>query len=494
MSEAMVPAEGGGPISFPKRLFGLDAPVDRRFYALTGFSLSAIKYGLDVGIVYATTGHFWTPLQYLSPLLTLREHTFSTTGPWVPITMLVLSLPFLWVGVSMTIRRVANAGLSPWLGLVYFVPFLNYLALLIFCILPSKQTTSPVTHEPDVYRENAPAPLAPVRVQSALQSALLGVAAGLGIAMTMTLLSVYALGAYGASLFLGTPFVMGVVSSFLYNRLVTRTAKSSALVGILSVVISGGVVLVSALEGLVCISMAAPLALGLGLVGALIGRQIALNQRSRGHLIQVAGVIGFLPLAAGAETLQPVAPLYEVISTIEIDAPPEAVWPNVVGFKDIDLAAPPALVYQLGVAYPIRARIVGEGVGAVRHCEFSTGAFVEPITRWDAPTRLSFDVASQPAPMHEWSPYRQIHPPHLDGYLRSKRGEFRLVPIDGGARTRLEGSTWYELDVAPRFYWTVWTDALIHGIHTRVLKHVKALSEQTAHASNDVSHDASSDR
>jgi hypothetical protein len=50
-----------------------------------------------------------------------------------------------------------------------------------------------------------------------------------------------------------------------------------------------------------------------------------------------------------------------------------------------DRAAPPGWLYAAGVAYPLRARIHGEGVGAVRHCEFTTGAFVEPITAWEPP-------------------------------------------------------------------------------------------------------------
>lgn len=73
--------------------------------------------------------------------------------------------------------------------------------------------------------------------------------------------------------------------------------------------------------------------------------------------------------------------------------------------------------------------------------------------------------------MHEWSPYRHVHPPHLDGYLRSKRGEFRLVPLPNG-RTRLEGRTWYELDLAPSGYFALWSHWAIHRIHARVLEHI----------------------
>ena len=71
----------------------------------------------------------------------------------------------------------------------------------------------------------------------------------------------------------------------------------------------------------------------------------------------------------------------------------------------------------------------------------------------------------------------EIHPAHLDGYLRSRRGEFRLVALPAGG-TRLEGSTWYTLDMQPDPYWRLWTDGLIGAIHHRVLRHVKRLSEE----------------
>lgn len=69
-----------------------------------------------------------------------------------------------------------------------------------------------------------------------------------------------------------------------------------------------------------------------------------------------------------------------------------------------------------------------------------------------------------------------LHPPHLDGYLRSNRSEFLLVALPGG-RTRLEGRTWYEFEMFPQSYWTLWSNLIIHRIHQRVLLHVKQLAE-----------------
>ena len=88
-------------------------------------------------------------------------------------------------------------------------------------------------------------------------------------------------------------------------------------------------------------------------------------------------------------------PLREVRTAVEIDAPAESVWSNVIGIAE--LPPPAEWVFRLGIAYPVRARIHGAGVGAVRTCEFSTGPFVEPITAWDPPRRLAFDVRSAAA-------------------------------------------------------------------------------------------------
>lgn len=187
----------------------------------------------------------------------------------------------------------------------------------------------------------------------------------------------------------------------------------------------------------------------------------------------VAPALILLPLGMLEARLLPAAE-FEVVSSLTIDAPPERVWPNVIGFAE--LPPPEHWLFATGIAYPLRAVIEGEGLGAVRRCEFSTGAFVEPITAWEPPNRLAFDVRSQPSPMEEWSFYRKVHPPHLEDSFRSLRGEFRLIRLADG-RTRLEGRTWYALDLAPVGYWRWLADRIVHRIHARVLAHVRTLSE-----------------
>ena len=126
-------------------------------------------------------------------------------------------------------------------------------------------------------------------------------------------------------------------------------------------------------------------------------------------------LIFFVPLTALVEK-DTTPEVTSVVSSIEIDAPPDVVWKHLIEFPPIP--EPDELLFKTGIAYPINARIEGTGVGAIRHCNFTTGSFVEPITIWDAPRLLRFDVEQQPAPMRELS-FWDIDAPHLHDYFVS---------------------------------------------------------------------------
>jgi hypothetical protein len=285
------------------------------------------------------------------------------------------------------------------------------------------------------------------------------------------------LGDYGWTLFVGIPFGMGFLSALIHSVRQPRSIGSCILTAMAALGLTGAGFFLFAMEGGICLFMAAPLALALGITGAIIGHftQRTLCRRTdSSHLFCVA--LFFAPLTMGLEKgLPPPLPLLVVESSVIVDAPPEKVWRNVVSFSE--LPPPNEIIFKLGVAYPIRAEIYGQGVGAVRHCNFSTGPFVEPIEIWDEPRLLKFSATQNPEPMQEWTPYHNVHPMHLDGYLRSCGGQFRLVPLAGN-RTLLEGTTWYYHHMWPADYWQLWSDYIIHTIHLRVLNHVKELSEK----------------
>jgi hypothetical protein len=269
---------------------------------------------------------------------------------------------------------------------------------------------------------------------------------------------------------------MGFLTAALHCYRAPRSLGACLGVAALSVSLLGAGFLVFAVEGIICLLMAAPLALVLASLGATLayGLQRVLWSGGSGDRLLCIALVWPALLALVEYHEPPTLPLLRVTSSIAIEASPEVVWRHVVSFAE--LPPPTEFIFRHGIAYPLRARIAGQGVGAIRRCEFSTGAFIEPIEVWDEPRLLKFSVRENPAPMEEWTPYRRVTPPHLHGFLCSQCGQFRLVARASGGTT-LEGTTWYHHHLWPAAYWQTWSDAIMHRIHTRVLRHVKALAE-----------------
>jgi hypothetical protein len=276
-------------------------------------------------------------------------------------------------------------------------------------------------------------------------------------------------GTYGLTLFVALPVAVGAFGTWVTRP---KSAATACAAGAAANLIASLAFLLTGSEGLICIAMAIPLALPLGALGGWL-LYVSTHRR-----VLASGTAMLLLLPAGMGTLAfdttAKPSVFQVHSSIEIAAPPERVWKNVISFSE--LPAPDEWYFKTGIAYPIRARIEGSGSGAVRYCEFSTGPFVEPIEMWDEPYLLRFTVAQNPAPMNEWSPYAHIVPRHLQGYFVSKQGQFSLTRLPNG-NTLLEGTTWYQHGLWPEAYWTIWSQAIIHRIHMRVLNHIKNLSE-----------------
>lgn len=292
------------------------------------------------------------------------------------------------------------------------------------------------------------------------------------ISKLLTLFGIYVVGDYGIALFILTPFFIGACPTILFGLKKKQITKREAWqIGILTLLVFTVGLMLFAIEGLICIVMAAPIAILFTWLGSLIG-YVIINKRINSSAIIILILFGVIPTTAFVEKdFKP--ELTSVVTTIEIRADLQAVWKNVVEFPELE--APNEFIFKTGIAYPINAKIEGAGVGAIRHCNFTTGSFVEPITVWNKPLLLKFDVLEQPAPMKEIS-FWDIDAPHLHDYFVSKKGQFKLTQLPNG-NTLLEGTTWYYHNIKPVFYWKSWSDYIIHKIHNRVLNHIKQNSE-----------------
>ncbi len=275
---------------------------------------------------------------------------------------------------------------------------------------------------------------------------------------------------YGFYVFVLLPVYLGFSVTMLYGRSTKARVFGNTFLVLLFMCLP---LIVFAVEGLICLIMAFPLAYFLALIGALLGMGTWNSGKNIGKFVPVIFLV-ISPFLLGFESSHKSAPtVHKVVSTVEINAPIEKVWQNVVAFPQIEDA--PEGILKLGFAYPINAKIEGRGAGAIRFCNFNTGAFVEPVTDWQEPNLLAFDVKEQPAPMTEMSFYENLHTAHLE-YIKSERGQFRLYDKDG--KTIVEGTTFYTHDIAPDFYWNLFSEEIIHRIHLRVLNHIKKVSEK----------------
>jgi hypothetical protein len=458
----------------------MDGTIDRWPYFILGSSLGLLKMVLDHLVATKVFGRSWTPFDYVVPGQSLFALDFADRLFFR--SMLLMALPFIACGVGLTIQRLRSAGLPLYAVVLFFAPMpMNLLAFLALSLVPARPLRDGVA---DVIDEEWRSPrfvkrtgaLAKAMPEDRMRSALMAILIPFPFALVVGALSFKVLQNYGWSVFVGIPFALPMISVILYGYHSPRRLSECLWLGMLWLLVACVACLVLAFEGIICLVMALPLAVPVVLLGSAIGYLIQTRHLGSSETTWLLLVLmAALPAMVGAESVaRPEAPRFAVHTSVEIEAPPEAVWGHVIRFDP--LPKPDDWVFRSGLAYPVRAVIEGEGVGAIRRCEFSTGPFIEPIEVWDQPRLLRFAVTSNPPPMREWNPFAEIHPPHLDGFLVARRGQFRLVPTADG-RTLLEGTTWYQHHLWPAAYWRLWSDAIIHRIHQRVLNHIKRSAE-----------------
>ncbi|MBL8722848.1 MAG: hypothetical protein JNK49_02320 [Planctomycetes bacterium] len=399
----------------------------------------------------------YQPWLYLDPVGWALRQPRPHAGLW----FLLWSLPFGWFGAVLVLRRLRSACWPPWLVVGFFVPWCNLVLFLLLAV-----AAAPVAMPPAASRapRRQPQPIA----LAVLVPALVALAS-IGICARGLLV-------YGGVLFVATPFVQGLLVSYW----AARRGLDALRVGLCSALVVAFGMLLVAWEGGVCIAMAAPIWLLLEGLGVMIGSALfseAHEVRQVRRLPPALWLLGLLAAAGFEAVVLPVGSTQVTTTEVVVQAPREVVWRHLVAFSD--LAPPEDWVFRAGIAYPVRASIDGTGPGAVRRCSFSTGDFVEPITVWDEPRLLRFSVAECPEPMREWNPFHDhVEAAHLHGYFVAEQGQFALHERSDG-RTVLAGTTWYRHGLWPEWYWALWSEALVHKIHRRVLLHIRDEAERS---------------
>jgi uncharacterized membrane protein YhaH (DUF805 family) len=399
-------------------------------------------------------------LFYVSPLHSLEKvHGASQL-------LLVLGFVYFvivaWALAALSFRRAANAGVSGWIAAWVIAPAIQIPVILLLCVAPPRAAIEPLPVE----RSAGPS-------GSAWAAAAQGVIASTALTLLFVATGALIFGVYGFGMFVASPFVIGAVTAYIANRKQDLGFGATVQIVLVATVIGGIALIAAALEGAVCIIMAAPIGFVAALLGALLGRAVALRGvHSPG---QTVGVIALVPLIFASEWLMPTTTRFDTQQTIEINAPPPAVWQAIVRMDMRD--EPVSLPYRLGLAYPLGGEVLGEGVHAMRRGEFSTGVALERVTEWIPERKLAFVVEKDVPAMHELSPYRHVHAPHVIGYFLTTLTSFDLIPLPNNG-TRLVERTSHELRLEPVLYWMPMARWAVDNNNARVLRYIQRVAEK----------------
>ena len=437
------------------RLLPLQGPIGIAQYAVLAPALLFFQH-LVVAVLFRFANQ---PLRadlafWLLPLRRLIE--LPVMNPWTSALTFAFCLVIAWALAVLSYRRAGQSTFGFVLAALSIVPGFQLVAVLSLVILPVRAIdTSP--------------PPAGVNLAHVLQ----GVLTGMAIIVLAVLLSAVTIGSYGWGLFVATPFLVGLATAYIANRDLALPPGKTLPVVLIAAALGVLALLMFALEGFVCIVLVVPLGAVMAGFGGLLGRKIADVGHSRGRpLLSVA----ILPFVFIAEAALPPSVTITTNQSIEIAAPAPRVWQALI--SNAPIAGDPGLVALADFAYPIRSRIVGQGVGAIRLGEFSTGIARERVTAWEPGKALAFAVVAQPAMMEEMSPYRRVHAPHLHGYFETDTTRFEIKTLAAG-KSKLTVHATHRLRIDPVLYWEPLARWAIDKNVTRVLASIKGAAEGT---------------
>src|SRR5215469_1700905 len=254
----------------PTSFWQWQGKAKRSTYAAVGIGAFATKFLFDWLLVTQLFHRRWNLLSYWRPFGAISGiHGLGVEDRVFAGTMLFLAVPFVWLGLAMTVKRLRDAGQPSWLCGLFFVPLVNLLFFLTLSVLPSA-ATSPYESTP------WPGPHFLDRwiPRSKAGSALASIAATTLFGLLFAWIGTRTAASYGWGLFLGLPFCLGLFAVLTYSYHGPRRTDECIAVALLPVAILSGVLLLVAIEGLICILMAAPLALTMSLLGGYLGTVI----------------------------------------------------------------------------------------------------------------------------------------------------------------------------------------------------------------------------
>ena len=208
--------------------------------------LFALKYNLDRLMFKLAFDRDWSVLSYFENPVPWPAGLSPARNPKEFTLLLAISLPFLWAGVVLCLKRLRSARLPLGLAVLFVVPIVKWFLFLALGLVPGRADEGPRASP----RSGADRGWKRWFPKTTFGSAVLAIVLSALLALAATALSTQMFHQYGWGIFVGAPFCIGFFAALVHGARERRSLKESITVALVSITIAGVALLALAFEGI----------------------------------------------------------------------------------------------------------------------------------------------------------------------------------------------------------------------------------------------------
>jgi len=276
-----------------------------------------------------------------------------------------------------------------------------------------------------------------------------------------------------ATFFISLPVGVGILTIAFSNIESVKKVSYRVFMPWVPIICFFVLTLALSIEGWACWIMIMPVFLILSSIGGLIGGYFKLKRHSKSNRLSVSFAL-LIPVAMfPVEDSIDFAPgQYETYTYIDIQAPLQTIWSNVLRVKTISAKEDKGvLTALLGFPRPLHAELNYTGVGASRKAVFTRGlVFDEVVLNYEDKKSMHFSIKANTYSI----PSATLDKHLLIGgdYFNVTDGTYQLQQLNSNT-CRLHLYSHFTVSTSFNFYAAMWAGWIMKDIQNNILQVVK---------------------
>ena len=266
------------------------------------------------------------------------------------------------------------------------------------------------------------------------------------------------------------PAILGIIPLIFTDEEKLRSYKNIIFIPWLTMSSFFLTLLLSGVEDVLCLMVLCLPFFLLATIGSLLYKLIRISRRRKKGKTLVLVLLPFLFIHAEQYFKRPVEK-FRIESKIDIYAPTEHIWNNIVEVKEITSEEYKSGFFNhAGIPRPISATVTRRGKGGHRTGTFQGGlTFIETITEYKENRRISFFIEVDTATVRQ-----KVFDQHIlkGNYFSFVDATYEITVGEKG-KCQLTLSSVYQLNSTINFYGQFWGDIIISDFQERLLKVLK---------------------